>query len=484
MKSAERKRLHVCYLVTHGFSARMVLQSQLVPELAARGARITVLCPAGIDRELERHAIPGVLEFASGNFRVNKATHGQISELRRYFREPLRDNPALWSRHLYYRNSSKGWIRRRADLFSLIHRTCYRSRIVNRLFGSLDHWLHRSRSVRKRLQQLEPDLVVSTYPVSAFETSCLIEAQRLGQRTVGHLLSWDNITCKGRFVVIPDDFVSWGPIMSEELQEHYQVSTSRIHECGVPHFDGHLRLVDPAYLSSVLAELGLSPDRPFLLFGMSSPIFAPREIEIVEWLAGEVRANRWGPQLQLVVRPHPQNVTGHFADPSWLPRLEALRGPRVGLNMPLLAEGKLAWNMQDEDLKVLVNLLGGCALSINSGSTLSIDALMHNKRVLLTFFDAAEQLPWWQSARRIAEFPHYAKLLATGGVLPTFSLDELAREIARGLADPDAGHRERQQAIARECGPADGKSAGRVAEALFRIAGVASHRAAPARLAH
>ncbi|MEZ6035092.1 MAG: hypothetical protein R3C17_18510 [Planctomycetaceae bacterium] len=459
----------ICYLVSHGFAARMVLQSSLMHETERRGIQTTVLCPQGVDQDLRRYERPGVLDFESGEFEVSKLTHGQISELQRYFREPITNNPALWSRHLYNRNSAKGWIRWRADLFLLIHRLCYGSKTVSKLVTRLDRRIHRSPAIAEQLRRLQPDLVVSTYPVAAFESTCLLEAQHLGIRTVGHLLSWDNITCKGRFIAPPDDYISWGPIMTEELQEHYQVAREQIFECGVPHFDAHLQLVDRQQLESILVEQGIKPDRPYLFFGMSSPVFAPHEIDIVEHLARQVEAGEYGSDMQLVIRPHPQNVTGFMADMNWLPRLEGLRSERVAVNLPLLAEGRLAWNMEQSDLGILVNLLAGCTVCLNSGSTLSIDALMHQKPVVLTFFDADEELPWWKSARRIAEFPHYRKLLATRGVQPVGSFSEMTQTIHALLATPDRGAADRKHALMRECGSTDGMSAARVADALLEI---------------
>ncbi len=469
---------HICYLISHGFAARMVLHSRLMDETEQRGIQTTVLCPKGVDEELRRYERPGLLEFASGEFEVSKLTHGQINELQRYFREPIAKNPALWSRHLYNRNSAKGWIRRRADLFLFIHRLFYGSETVSKLVSHLDRRIHRSPAIADQLRRLQPDLVVSTYPVSAFESTCLLEAQSLGIRTVGHLLSWDNITCKGRFIAPPDYYVSWGPIMTEELREHYQVSDTRIFECGVPHFDAHLQLVDRQQLGTILQAQGLRPDCPYLFLGMSSPVFAPHEIDIVEHLAGQVEAGEYGSDMQLVIRPHPQNVTGFMADLNWLPRLERLRSARVAVNLPLLADGQLAWNMEQSDLGILVNLLAGCTLCMNSGSTLSIDALMHQKPVVLTFFDADEKLPWWKSARRIEEFPHYQKLLATKGVEPVRSYSEMTQTIHALLAAPDRRQEDRVRALRRECGTTDGMSAARVADALLQIMGDSKQEAA------
>ncbi len=52
----------------------------------------------------------------------------------------------------------------------------------------------------------------------------------------------------------------------------------------VYHFDQHLQVKENPNYQSLLKQLGLSPDQPYLFFAMSSPRFAPREIDIVERL--------------------------------------------------------------------------------------------------------------------------------------------------------------------------------------------------------
>jgi len=94
---------------------------------------------------------------------------------------------------------------------------------------------------------------------------------------------------------------------------------------------------------------------------------------------------------------------------------------------------------------------------------------MHRKPVIVTFFDADEELPWWQSARRIQDFPHYRKLLQTGGITPVRSSAELQANIHRYLDDPAENQTSRDLALEQECGRPDGQASARVAEALCRL---------------
>jgi hypothetical protein len=248
------------------------------------------------------------------------------------------------------------------------------------------------------------------------------------------------------------------------------VARERIRECGVAHFDAHRAVVAPDRQAASVQRLGLDPERPYLFFGMSSPVFAPAEIEIVEWLAQEVRSGAFGERMQLIVRPHPQNVQGAMADLSWLPRLEALKGPRVAVDIPSLAGGQLPWTMEEADLPRLANLLAGCSTCLNSGSTLSIDAILHDKPVVMTAFDADQELPWWRSARRLPEYPHLAKVLRLGGIRVARSFPELRTAIQEYLADPARDRAGRAAVRSEECGACDGRSSSRIADALAALA--------------
>jgi hypothetical protein len=391
-------------------------------------------------------------------------------KIRPYRYVDVRDNPALWSKHLraveeakIARNLPARW---RPQLHLLINKVVVRYQFVRNLFARLERLLLADAQAAQLLRRLKPALLVSTYPVDAGEACLLLEAQRASITTVGQLLSWDNITAKGRFTVVPDYFVAWGPIMSAELQEYYGTNSKNIIEAGVAHFDAHITGSNPAGTRAAIRQLGLNPARPYLFFGMMSPIFTPYEIEVVEWLAREVEANRFGPEMQLVIRPHPQNVQGYMADTTWLPRLDALAGPRVGIDYPILEDSSLMWNMNEEDLPKLANLIAGCTVSLNSGSTLTIDALLHDKPVVLTMFDAGHQLPWWQSIYRGVSYYHLAKLINLGGARVARSFTDMAAAISAYLNDPTLDAQGRADVRRQEIGAVDGLASLRVAEAL------------------
>lgn len=401
---------------------------------------------------------------------------GAFMELRRYMHENVMSNAALRAKHLRYQDHASTPSRRyMLSLALLVNQCASRSRSCRAVARFIDRLALRDSTVARYLRCCRPRVLVTTYPVNAMEAVYLAEARRAGITTVTQLLSWDNITCKGYFPAVADYFLSWGPIMTEELKKYYGIAPRRIFETGVAHFDAHVTRVSQPTREATLLSMGLSAGRPYILYGLSSPYFTPNEIDIVERLATRVRGGAFGSEMQLVVRPHPQNMSGYYADEKWLPRLNRLVGPRVGVAWPAMHESELYLHMDSTDISMLVNLLAGATCVVNSGSTLCLDALAHDKAVVLTPFDGDEQLPWHNSARRVLDYGHLVKLIGLGGVEIAKSYSELEEALRRLIIEPGHHAHLRRATLERECGPIDGHSSARIANALAEISALSRH---------
>ena len=301
-------------------------------------------------------------------------------------------------------------------------RKCYKAREEKYLENA---------DAQQLIEGINPKVLVSTYPVN-FSEAMLLKAgnKRKNTKTIIHLLSWDNITCKGHFPQLADEYIAWGQIMRDEFMEYYKIQGDKIHICGVPHFDLHANIIKDRNHAQYFDLIGLDINKPYLFFGMSSPRFAPKEIDIVEWLAFEINNNSFGNDMQLVVRPHPQNVQGNLADVSWLPRLKALHNGRVLVDFPIFVQdSKMLLSMESQDMENLSMILSKSLVCLNSGSTLSIDSLVTNVPVIITAFDGAEKLEYWKSAKRLIDYPHLKKFLQINNVSVVHNYEDLKKQI-------------------------------------------------------
>lgn len=461
----------ICYVISFGFAARMLFQTGLITQLTESGKTVAIITPDPEDENLKEFATNPKVQIYGAKEENNIWTQDYLFK-RKYFLEDVKANPALWEKHVYslwYSGSKHPWRRIRPLYYGAIYQSVKVFPGIRNRFQKNEKKYLQSPETDDLIKRINPKMVVSTYPVNFLEARVLFAAQKARIPTTLHLLSWDNITSKGIFPVIADFYILWGEVMRQELKEYYQIEANKIQVCGVPHFDNHFRLKGTTGYKALLSDFGLNPEAPYLFFAMSAKRFAPREIDIVEWLAKAIEANVFGPDLQLVVRPHPQVMTGNMATKSWLTRLQAIKSKRVAIDFPRMVESKLKWSLKKQDMNHLSKLMAGCSICLNSGSTISIEALIFDKPVLLTSFDAAVQLPYWKSARRLIDYTHLKKFIALGGATVTRSLSDLEEQVKIYLKNPQKDQDKRQYALNQQCFESDGNATGKVVKALEHI---------------
>jgi hypothetical protein len=135
-------------------------------------------------------------------------------------------------------------------------------------------------------------------------------ADRLGIPTVLVVSSWDNLTTKGVIRDTPDLTIVWNEDQVREAVELHGLPAESVVATGA-HSHDHWFAWQPATdATDFAAKVGLTPERPFLLYACSSGFIAGGdEVAFVrEW--AERLAASGDPELESVgvlVRPHPQN---------------------------------------------------------------------------------------------------------------------------------------------------------------------------------
>jgi len=462
----------IVYIVSHGFASRMVTQTNPLGKLVQAGKRVALISPDKEDIVLKNYCNEEGVELYEFNPSSSFWT-SQYTDSRKYFLEDIDSNVALKEKHIWaikYNTSKNPWNHLRPRVLYLVYKLIKKFPIIRKWYRLKEQKYLKSNEAENLIKGLNPKYLVSTYPVS-FGESMLLKAGNNNNSTITmiHLLSWDNITCKGHFPELAQKYIAWGPIMKQEFIEYYKIEPFNIEICGVPHFDIHYESKSKPDFKKYIIQLGLDPDKPYLFFGMSSPRFAPKEIEIVEQLSVALHNNKFGERMQMVVRPHPQNVQGYMADLSWLPRLSKLQTKRVGIDYPLLKESKMQWSMEQADMIKLSQLLVHSKLCINSGSTLCIDALSCNIPVLVSAFDSDSELNYWKSARRLMDFPHLRKLREMGGFVVASSIENLIDEITNFISDPNRDLEKRKHALVMEISSNSGMATTSVFDYLINL---------------
>lgn len=439
----------------------MLLQTDLLGRLRKRGLKVGIVTTDANDPSIKTYCTENKIENI--DFNLSSSRWMPYKELfRRYMLEDVRHNPALYEKHLRMverAKTDKGtryrlWL---SNVASLISKTLPFSK---KLFSRIEKWQLSNRDADELIDQYAPSVIISTVPVSLLEATLLYAASKRKILSVTQILSWDNITCKGHFRMLTDKYIVWGEIMKNELQRYYGIKSEQIYACGVPHFDLHFENRE---------KLKGHSEPPYLLFAMSSPYFAPREIDIVEKIASWINENKW-PGLKFVVRPHPQNVIGNMADLSWLTRLKHIESEKVRVDYPQINnESRIPWSMKQSDMTEMSLLIGRSAVLINSGSTMTIDGLCYFKPVIVTVFDNEEELPWHISIKRVKAYEHFSNIIQSGGVAVTNNYRELENAIGEALTNPGKRMSQMKEILYKEIGVDDGMATNRVVETLSKL---------------
>lgn len=457
--------MRVAFLCTHGFGARAVLRSGLARRLIDQGARVTIISPNADEAYFQRECAAEEIVLRQERRRAGRVAHW-FREYRPYLLDDVMNNVALRVKHeLRFHNRPLAGL-----AMATVNRTAGRSQLFRRFSRAFECQVNRSREVKDELIELQPDLLVLSSPFGTREAVHLIHAKELEIPTVCQMLSWDNITSKGTPVLMPDYFISWGPIMTDEIVSLYEFPRERVYECGVSHFDVYSNNDQFTPRDVLLEELGLPQEHPYIFYGMVPEYSCPNEVDILAELVARINKDAFARPCSLVIRPHPQTISGLYAQkPQELTKLRALVGPRVALDMPPVLSETLAWDLPKSDMVRLASLLHGSAMCLNANSTLCLDACMLDRPVVDIAFDGWEELPYRRSARRGLDYIHMAKLLALGGIRVARSFDDLERHINAYLNDPTLDGEGRARSVSQECGVRDGRAAERIAGVLARL---------------
>jgi len=461
---AHRRGVRPALVVPHGFTARMFLRSTLLPELLERCEHVGIFAPPAAipqlrgdltgdrfsfyplhDRERPTDMAAGFVRLFFADWALTPTR--RIREQEDWSKNPLRR--ALWPAHKTLGRSAR------------LRHAWYEAE--NRLLPDPFHAV--------AFERLQPDvLVTATAGVVVSDIRMIRRARAAGVPSVTFTQGWDNLTSKTIIGARPDELIVWNEAMRDEGVNLHGFRAEQITVAGPPHFDPYFRHTGWTDRAMFLRSLGLDPAKRIVLYATSPQRYFTDSIAVTEMLVQANDAGAFGPDVQLVIRLHPQVIQGVDADD--LGTWERLRG-RVYLDMPRSATG-LAADYTPDGTAHIAQLLDAAAVTINVASSISIDAAIFDTPVINLRFDAETGRSYLKSVRRQYDTDHYKQVLRTGAVRLADTPEQLVAEVGRYLAHPEYERTERASLVRTLCFSDDGQAGARVAEAITQIG--ARHR--------
>lgn len=332
------------------------------------------------------------------------------------------------------------------------------------LIRPLIPWLY-SRLMPKRryaalFEKYAPSLVFATDIFNPMDVIFMHEAKKRGVPTVGMVRSWDNLTAKGGFRVIPDTLVVHNEIIKKEARDIHKIPEERIRVVGIPHYDKY-RNGPPISRRDFCITLGISPESRFIIYAPIGNRFFTQNTfdrEMIVMLRGMLPEH-----FCLLVRTppgDPVDITGVPTDPRII-----INEP--GTRFPWAGERLIDTEMSPQDDDWLAATLAYGELVVSGFTTLVVDAARFDKPIIVVGFDAKTPLPHNESVLRQLEFNHFQPILKSGGVRVVRNESELKRVIEEYAAHPEHDASARQKMLAEQCVKNDGKASERLLEVVL-----------------
>ena len=178
------------------------------------------------------------------------------------------------------------------------------------------------------IQEIHPDVVLASptnMRYSSAELEYLKAARDMKIPNAIPVLSWDNLTNKGVFHIIPDRLFVWNETQRDEAVMYQGMAREDIRVTGAPYFDEWFVPRSPSLeRKNFCAMYKLRAEDPILLYLGSSVAATIDEAGLIEWIryALDNASNPHIRKTQVIIRPHPT----HF---SMYERVSGLRDVRV-----------------------------------------------------------------------------------------------------------------------------------------------------------
>jgi hypothetical protein len=342
---------------------------------------------------------------------------------------------------------------------------------IQRLENVYFHLLDRFPEVdqyRRLFEKQRPSVVFSSSQRALSAILPVLAAKSLGIPTATFIISWDNLTSKGRIAAPFDHYLVWSEHMRNELlRYHSGVASSNIHIVGTPQFDFY---ADRSLLSSreeFFKSVQADPARPLICYSGGDESIAPQDQDHVRILMEIVRCGRVAKKPQVLLRPCPVDEGKRFAE--------------VRRDFPELLYSQPSWERLEpgnwsrcvpcgDDVRFLANLTHHADLNINMASTMTLDFGLHDKPVINIAFDVGapppSRLPMWE----YYGWEHYRPVVSLGAARCARSPEELAGLVNFYLANPAADREGRRRLVELQVGVPLGQSSERIGQVLRQVA--------------
>lgn len=449
-------RKTIFIVISQGVPARNILRTEALKTLQRQNdLRIVILLPDD-PPEYWRE------EFNSSNIIFEKLHFQRFGLFRRKIFDPMLTT--LLHTESAYINLRFGTRKNVASfgylVFWLFWSKLFGNKIwMKRFFRYIDMWLYPDKFYTEIFDKYNPDLVFTTSVLAKVEIPVLKEAKHRGIKTVSMPKSWDTFD-KKFFRIKPNKMLVYNKDLKELAVRGQDIERENVTVVGFPQFDVY---TDKSILKprdEFLKELGIDTAKKVVFFG-SGGLFGPSFLdeEFATEISKFLNSTEVSESVSFIIRLH----FGEY-DAKRFDKFKSLPNIYIDNTHQRNAIFGELGDPSKKDMIWLANLLYHSDVTINPGSTLSLDAACYLKPVICTGFGC-------KTLENCISIAYYKRVLDTGGVKLVKNYSELKQAINEYLRNPNKDIEERKLLRQTVCANPDGQVGKRIAHYLLQEIG-------------
>ncbi len=306
----------------------------------------------------------------------------------------------------------------------------------------------------------KPDAVFAAGILNDEDFTLLKQAKRRGIPSVGMMKSWDNFTSKGFLRVFPDLLLVQNPTMVEEVVRFNNFPRERTRVTGFPQWDHYL---DPSWViprEEFAQKFSIDPAKKWITYfagGLMTGLFnIPDRGDYVLMLKKAIDEGKLG-NATVLIRAHPGHKDLMVPETKVFPNLDFAKG----------------WTFDQEDMRMLANLVRHSDVTINLGSTMSLEAAIFDKPTVLIAFnpETAKRAPrHLRLAKALDSSLHFVYVMNTGGNWRVNNENEFVEAVRTYLDNPSLHRIGRTRILKELVGQVNGNAGRRCLDLLCEAA--------------
>ena len=317
-------------------------------------------------------------------------------------------------------------------------------------------------------EKYQPDLVIAGSPGFRLDRFLLREAAARKVPGVACIISWDSSSSYGLPGAKIDTITCWSEIQKSELIGGADWPSEHVNVGGMPPYDGYVRKDWVLPRHEYFKMHGLDPERKLLSYASSFVNLSPN-IQNIEALARLVASDQLAFPSQLLVRFHPNHMSGHFTSEADQIRQLSRDNPLVHIIEPATFGAMGHYSI--DDLSDRTSMMTHSDVFMTVYSTMVVEASFQECPIVSVCIDSTTGYPghYWIPFSKIAIWPTHSRFRASKAGRVVTNDTELREALNIYLQSPQADLPAIRQFRQQECANLDGSAGRRTAEYFLSL---------------